>query len=212
MAKNTDNQDKKSAEEHGEKEQGEAGGQCAGFFFDPAFPLIFPPVFVPMPEFMVVKTLARLGLTVATAESCTGGLLAKRITDISGSSEVFEMGLVTYANRVKTQLLNVPEEVLEKHGAVSEEVAILMAKNVRELAKSDFGIGITGIAGPNGGSLEKPVGLVYICLAARERLWLATMYPDGARRKREDLREEAATNALEMLAGALRILSKKDGD
>lgn len=105
------------------------------------------------------------GYTVATAESCTGGLLAGRITDVPGSSEYFIEGVVTYSNEAKIRMLGVPKDLIERHGAVSEEVARAMADGVRSLAGTTFGIGITGIAGPGGGNEEKPVGLVYIALA-----------------------------------------------
>jgi len=105
------------------------------------------------------------GYTLSTAESCTGGLLAGRITDVPGSSEYFIEGVVTYSNEAKMRLLGVPQELIERHGAVSEEVARAMADGVRSLAGTTFGIGITGIAGPGGGSEEKPVGLVCIALA-----------------------------------------------
>jgi nicotinamide-nucleotide amidase len=105
------------------------------------------------------------GYTLATAESCTGGLLSGRITDVPGSSEYFLAGAVTYSNEAKIKLLGVPRKLIEVHGAVSEEVALAMAGGIRELAGSTFGIGITGIAGPGGGTAEKPVGLVYLALA-----------------------------------------------
>ena len=109
----------------------------------------------------LVKILCDKKLKIATAESCTGGLLAKKITDVSGSSRIFDMGIVSYANRIKNEFLDVPNEVLDNVGAVSEETAKQMAIGVTKLAKSDIGVGITGIAGPTGGSPEKPVGLVY---------------------------------------------------
>jgi nicotinamide-nucleotide amidase len=113
-------------------------------------------------ETVVGRLLKQKGKRVAVAESCTGGLLAERITNVPGSSEFFDYGLVTYSNEAKITLLNVPEKILEDHGAVSEPVAKAMAENVRILAKADYGISITGIAGPDGGSVEKPVGLVFI--------------------------------------------------
>ncbi|MFM7320546.1 MAG: competence/damage-inducible protein A [Armatimonadota bacterium] len=116
-------------------------------------------------ETAVVGLLRAKGRTVSTAESCTGGLLAGRFTAVPGSSEVFGTGLVTYANAAKRRLLQVPPAVLAQFGAVSEPVADAMASRVRELAGADYGIGITGIAGPGGGSADKPVGLVYIGLA-----------------------------------------------
>ena len=176
-------------------------------------------IFIPMRDFMVVKLLAEYGFTVATAESCTGGLLAKKITDIPGASEAFEMGLITYANRIKTQLLHIPEEVLAEYGAVSEQVASLMAINVRELADSDFGIGITGIAGPDGGSEEKPVGLVYICVADRDHVWQEKMLPedkDSLRKlsryeARKLVRENAVSYALDLLLDAMLELRAAKG-
>src|SRR5262245_38874952 len=114
----------------------------------------------------VVGELFRLrGYTLATAESCTGGLLAGRITDVPGSSEYFLEGVVSYSNEAKVDLLGVPKKLIEDHGAVSEQVAGAMAAGIRKCAGSTFGIGVTGIAGPGGGSEEKPVGLVYIALA-----------------------------------------------
>jgi nicotinamide-nucleotide amidase len=118
----------------------------------------------------VVGDLLKLnGYTLATAESCTGGLLAGRITDVAGSSEYFIEGVVSYSNEAKTALLGVPKKLIKEHGAVSEEVAKAMAAGIRKRAGSTFGIGITGIAGPSGGSEEKPVGLVYIAMADDEQ-------------------------------------------
>ena len=119
-------------------------------------------------EEVVGERLRWRGYTVATAESCTGGLLAGRLTEVPGSSEYFNEGVVTYSNEAKTARLGVPADLIEKHGAVSDEVACAMAKGVRALAQSTFGIGITGIAGPGGGTEEKPVGLVFIALADDE--------------------------------------------
>jgi len=116
-------------------------------------------------EEVVGKLLLEKGKTIAVAESCTGGLIGAKLTNISGSSEYFERGVVTYSNQAKTQLLGVPPEIIEKYGAVSEEVAILMAEGVRGLAKTDYGLSATGIAGPKGGTPEKPVGTVYIGFA-----------------------------------------------
>lgn len=109
----------------------------------------------------LVSYLSRENKKIATAESCTGGLLASRLTDISGVSSVFEMGVVSYSNRIKTELLGVSKELLDSVGAVSEEVAKEMSKGVCKRADADIGVGITGIAGPTGGSPEKPVGTVW---------------------------------------------------
>ena len=112
----------------------------------------------------LVKLLTKKKLTVSFAESCTGGLLASSITSISGSSKVFNMGLVTYSDNAKVKLLKVPKKTISKFGAVSYETCISMVKSLSKISKSNISISITGIAGPNGGTKEKPVGLVYIGL------------------------------------------------
>ena len=116
-------------------------------------------------EEIIAAALTEKKLTIAVAESCTGGFIANRLTDISGSSTYFDRGLVTYSNAAKISMLGVPAKIIEKHGAVSEETARLMAEGVRKLAGTDLGLSSTGIAGPTGGSKEKPVGTVYIALA-----------------------------------------------
>jgi len=116
-------------------------------------------------ESVVGQLLRRAGRTVVTAESCTGGLLAERLTRVAGSSDYFLGGAVTYSNELKTRLLEVAEEALRDHGAVSEPVARAMASGVRRALGGDFGIGITGVAGPGGGSEDKPVGTVHIAVA-----------------------------------------------
>ena len=112
----------------------------------------------------IVKLLTSKGLTVSFAESCTGGLLSSSITSISGSSKVFSMGLVTYSNNAKVKLLKVPKKTITKYGAVSYETCLSMVKNLSKISKSNISISITGVAGPNGGTKEKPIGLVYIGL------------------------------------------------
>lgn len=163
-------------------------------------------------EELVVAELARQGKKLATAESCTGGLLAKRITDVSGSSAVFDMGCVTYANEAKEMLLFVSHETLEQFGAVSEETAREMAEGIVRRAGSHIGVGITGIAGPEGGSEEKPVGLIYIALSDGSNTWVAKRSPIGRTKSREWHRHCAASQALDMvrryLAG-LPVLSTR---
>ncbi len=119
-------------------------------------------------EHVVVRLLTQRQETLAVAESCTGGLLASRITDVPGASEVLDRGLVTYSNRAKEELLGIPAEVISQKGPVSPEVAHLMARGVKEKSGTDWGIGITGIAGPGGGTKGKPVGLVYLALEGPE--------------------------------------------
>lgn len=111
--------------------------------------------------------LRRQGLRIVTAESCTGGLLAGILTEVPGSSDVVDRGLVTYSNAAKTALLAVGEDLLARHGAVSAEVAAAMAQGALANSPADISVGVTGIAGPGGGSAEKPVGLVYIAAARR---------------------------------------------
>ncbi len=112
----------------------------------------------------IVKLLTKKKLTISFAESCTGGLLSSSITSISGSSKVFNMGLVTYSNNAKVKLLKVPKETITKYGAVSYETCLSMVKNLSKISKSSISISVTGVAGPNGGTKEKPVGLVYLGL------------------------------------------------
>lgn len=150
-------------------------------------------------EQVVVQKLAEKRLTLATAESCTGGLVAKRITDIPGSSDVFHMGAVTYANDTKHQLLGVSQEMLKEYGAVSEQVARAMAEGICKTAGSRLGLGITGVAGPGGGTKEKPVGLVYMALSDGTQTWVRKMNPVGRVKGREWVRDRAANYALDMV-------------
>jgi len=115
-------------------------------------------------ENVVGKMLIQRNLTLSTAESCTGGLLGHRLTNAPGSSKYYLGGVNSYSNDMKIDVINVDKEILNKHGAVSKEVSIEMSKGIRDLLKSDIAISITGIAGPGGGTKEKPVGLVYITL------------------------------------------------
>lgn len=151
-------------------------------------------------EEAVVKLLAERRRTVATAESCTGGMLSGRLTNVSGSSVVFTTGVVTYSNEAKIHLLKVPAALVGSFGAVSSEVARSMAERVRELAGTDYGVSITGIAGPGGGSAEKPVGLVYIGLADANG---ATTRKNLFHGSRADIRHRSTQVALDMLRQAL---------
>jgi nicotinamide-nucleotide amidase len=147
-------------------------------------------------EEVVGKLLLEKRKTIATAESCTGGLIGARFTNVSGSSRYFERGVVTYSNQAKTQLLNVPADVIEKYGAVSEQVAVLMAEGVKKLAGTDYGLSVTGIAGPTGGTPQKPVGLVYIGFAHQTDSY-AQRFMFGEDRKTN--RERAAQAALNLV-------------
>jgi len=117
----------------------------------------------------LLKTCEKHGIKIATAESCTGGLIAALLTEIPGSSTVFERGFVTYANTAKESLLGVSETALKRHGAVSPQVAKTMAEGALRYGEADLGIAVTGIAGPGGGSYAKPLGLVYIAVALRKQ-------------------------------------------
>jgi nicotinamide-nucleotide amidase len=157
-------------------------------------------------ERALVNKLHESGLTLSAAESCTGGLIAKRITDIAGCSDVFFGGCVTYTNEVKQRLLGVKAETLDRHTAVSAEVAMEMAKGVRERTGSDIGISATGIAGPGGGTEETPVGTVYLGISTEDgedfrKLSLSS------NRSREFIRIVSATNAYDMI---IKYISQKN--
>ena len=137
------------------------------------------------------------GLTLATAESCTGGLIGERVTAIAGSSEYYAGGVITYSNAAKTALLGVSEEILEKHGAVSSPVAEAMAAGVMEKLAADIAVSTTGIAGPGGGTKEKPVGLVFIGLARRGKPVIAREFRFTGNRK--EIRMAASQTAFEMI-------------
>ena len=124
----------------------------------------------------IVKLLTKKKLTLSFAESCTGGLLASSITSISGSSKVFNMGLVTYSNNAKVKLLQVPKKTITKYGAVSYETCLSMVKNLSKISKANISISITGVAGPNGGTKAKPVGLVYIGLKKGSKIIVKKNY------------------------------------
>ena len=150
----------------------------------------------------VVQLLKERGLALAAAESCTGGLISAEITSVSGSSDVFGYGVCTYANEAKMKLLGVREETLASVGAVSEETAVQMAEGVRKLAGADIAVSVTGIAGPTGGTPEKPVGTVYIGCSTEKRtfakryLFTGAEFPEAAD-GREAIRYETALTALE---------------
>lgn len=118
-------------------------------------------------EGIVVRLLMEKGVKLAVAESCTGGLISKRLTDISGSSACFDRGIVSYSNEAKIQMLKVPSKLIEEYGAVSSQAAMAMAEGARRISNTELGIGVTGVAGPTGGTPQKPVGLVYIAISEK---------------------------------------------
>ncbi|MDO8536489.1 MAG: nicotinamide-nucleotide amidohydrolase family protein [Candidatus Omnitrophota bacterium] len=145
----------------------------------------------------VGKVLKKFKMTMAVAESCTGGLISSRLTDISGSSDYFLMGMVAYSNKIKENILGVSADLLKKYGAVSEQVALEMAKGVRSVANTDIGIGVTGIAGPTGGTRSKPVGLVYIALVTGKKNIVKEFRFKGSRKA---IKLQASEAALKLCA------------
>ena len=141
-------------------------------------------------EELVQQLAAKLiekGWMLATAESCTGGMIAAACTDLAGSSQWFDRGFVTYSNEAKTEMLGVPAELIEKHGAVSEEVVRAMAEGAIRHSRAQVSIAVTGIAGPGGGSVEKPVGTVWVGVAIKDSTYSTLLKISGQRHKvRED--------------------------
>ena len=149
----------------------------------------------------IVELLTKKNLTVTYAESCTGGLLASSITSISGSSKVFNMGLVTYSNNAKVKLLQVSKKTITKYGAVSYETCLSMVKNLSKISKSNISISITGVAGPSGGTKEKPVGLVYIGLKKGSKTIIKKNLFKS--KKRISIQKVTAKEALKMILSIL---------
>ena len=152
------------------------------------------------PEVKVANLLKNNGVSISVAESCTGGLVSHKITNVPGSSEYFNRSVVAYSNRAKKELLDVKADSLQSHGAVSEVVASEMAEGIRVLSGTDLGLSTTGIAGPGGGTAEKPVGLVYLGLSDPEDTRVKKLSLDG---NRWENKRVAATEALEYLIAFL---------
>ena len=148
------------------------------------------------PEEKLLRALQAKKLTLSTAESCTGGLIANRITNIPGSSKVFLLGIIAYANSAKCRLLKIPEKTIQSYGAVSSPTSRLMAESARELGGSDLGLGLTGIAGPGGGNKNKPVGTVFIAVSSSRKTLVKKFLFPGSRRQ---IKKQAADKAIEML-------------
>lgn len=154
-----------------------------------------------LPEALVGDLLRQQGLTLAVAESCTGGLICHRLTNIPGASDYFMGGVVSYSNLAKMELLRVPSDILAVWGAVSEETARAMASGVREAFHTDIGLSVTGIAGPTGGTPGKPVGTVYIGLATPQKVEARHHLFQGSR---EEIKAQSAQAALEWLRQELQ--------
>ena len=130
----------------------------------------------------IVKKLTKKKLKISFAESCTGGLLANSITSISGASKVFNIGLVTYSNQAKIKFLKVNKNIIKKYGAVSHECCLAMVNNLSKISKANINVSITGIAGPNGGTKQKPVGLVYIGVKKGNKTYINKCFFKGKKR------------------------------
>jgi nicotinamide-nucleotide amidase len=138
--------------------------------------------------------------TISVAESCSGGLLSNHLTSQPGSSAYFLLGVVSYSNKSKEMILNIPAKIIARYGAVSRQVAILMAKNIRKKTHSDFGLSITGIAGPTGATPAKPVGTIYICLSGKNQNICRKFNFSG---NRENIRKRSTQEALRLLCAHL---------
>jgi len=144
--------------------------------------------------------LSNQAKTISVAESCTGGGLSSLLTNLPGASDYFLLGVVTYSNKSKEMILNIPAKTIARHGAVSRQVAILMAKNIRKKTSADFGLSITGIAGPTGATPAKPLGTVYICLSGKNKSTCRKYIFSG---NRDNIRKKATQSALRLLCAHL---------
>ena len=131
----------------------------------------------------VIKNLIKKNISISVAESCTGGQLSKLFTDTPGVSKIFHMGLITYSNKSKSLILNIPSKLIKNHGAVSEKIANLMSKNLSKISKSKLCVSTTGIAGPSSSSRNKPVGLVYIGITFNKKTFVFKKQFNGNRKK-----------------------------
>ena len=147
--------------------------------------------------YRVIKLLSKKRLKISFAESCTGGLLSSSITSVSGSSKIFTVGLVTYSNQTKINILKVPKKTILKYGAVSYETCLSMVKNLNRISKTNISVSITGVAGPNGGTKKKPVGLVYIGIKKSNKI-LVKKYLFKSK-KRNLIQKATVNQALKMI-------------
>jgi PncC family amidohydrolase len=160
-------------------------------------------------EVVVGQLLKRRGLTLAVAESCTGGLVSHRITDVPGSSAYYQGSVTSYSNEIKARVLHVKHDTLERYGAVSEQTAREMAQGVRDVLYADIGLAVTGVAGPDGGTPEKPVGLVYIALATPDGVWVERYVWGSNRDGPLDRWENKALSAEAVLSLLRRYLERQ---
>lgn len=151
----------------------------------------------------VIDALKEKNLTLSTAESCTGGMIGELITSVSGASEVYGFGFITYANEAKEQILGVKHETLEKFGAVSEETAREMALGAKRVSGSDISVSVTGIAGPGGGTKEKPVGLVYTAICCNDKVEVTKLLLKG---DRECVRKQTCEKVFENIINCAQNL------
>ena len=145
----------------------------------------------------IVSLLTKKKMNISFAESCTGGLLASSITSISGSSKVFTLGLVTYSNNAKINILKVPKNIISRHGAVSHQTCMHMVKNLNKISKTNISVSITGVAGPNGGTKKKPVGLVYIGLKKGNKLLVKKYFFKN--KNRQQIQRATVSKALNLI-------------
>ena len=150
----------------------------------------------------VVKLLSKRRLKISLAESCTGGLLSSSITSISGSSKVFTLGFVTYSNQAKINILKIPKRIITKHGAVSYETCISMVKNLNRISKTNISVSITGIAGPKGGTKQKPVGLVFIGIKKGKKVWVKKYLFKN--KKRSSIQKSTVNKALNLILSSIK--------
>ena len=150
-------------------------------------------------EEKVVKVLNEKGLVLATAESCTGGFIAKRITDVSGSSAVFNCGIVSYSNEIKEKVLGVSHKTLETYGAVSEQTVREMVKGALKISGADLAVSVSGIAGPNSDNTEKPVGLIFLAVSNGKTITVKQLNNTFTENIRENNRQSASDEALKMI-------------
>ena len=150
-------------------------------------------------EEKVVKILNEKGLVLATAESCTGGLVAKRITDVSGSSSIFNCGIVSYSNEIKEQVLGVQHKTLEAYGAVSEQTVREMVQGVLRISGADIAVSVSGIAGPNSDNTQKPVGLIFLAVSDGKETQVKQLNNTFTENIRESNRNSASDKALKMI-------------